>query len=551
MSIGIHLHGQTIPNEEGFRSIPWTWVLYLTSNNWWENDLRALYPTVKSWFPDHIPIVRFFHPDVMSMSPEEAADQFCGLLTEVFGDAGVHAIPANELDLALEHGGHVDTEVIPGKFVTWDSQMGLEVIAAWLSANADAHRRIRPQDTLHLPACSVGKPVATWYDAMRAGGAAQKFDVLDVHLYGSHQLSRLWDTQARGNTFGSEVGVQNGNLEEITYLIKALRGTDFAWWKWSEPPRAAGEGNPEGDPAGYAIAGRQDVIEVLAKTGEEITDGETIDMALGADDVGQPVESGEIPSANPGDPPADAGQPQDNQNPEGGAGSDTPGSGGGMNQQGYLAIVSDIWATAEKLSRPVGRMTYSERAFLARRIIDQCEILDDLKIQEVGEAPEPFQPTLIKRWVDNHDGVRPRTDLIIIHSTRSGKERTPVEELRSTLNWFANHESDASAQAVVAANGAIYFCVSAEMISWGAEYLNQRAINLELVQAKIDIPFTDAQYASLAWLLKEWTGMFGVPYLRIMDEDERGIIGHEDTAQGKFWVKSDPGYLFDWARIGL
>ncbi len=165
-------------------------------------------------------------------------------------------------------------------------------------------------------------------------------------------------------------------------------------------------------------------------------------------------------------------------------------------------------------------------------------------------SPEQGPPQLVNAWTTAHDGIRTRTDLIIVHSTRGGAQNAGAE-LQATLNWFANPANQASAQDVIAADGTIYQCVPGEKISWGATYLNQRTINIELVQQTPTTPFTEAQYRSVAWRLRDYCQRFGIPYRHANGENEPGIIGHDTTAQGASWGKSDPGQMFDWRAVGL
>ena len=57
------------------------------------------------------------------------------------------------------------------------------------------------------------------------------------------------------------------------------------------------------------------------------------------------------------------------------------------------------------------------------------------------------------------------------------------------------------------------------------------------------IGYTEAQYSSLRKLLSEIQGRH--PEIKY---DRTHILGHDDYAPGR---KTDPGQLFDWAKIGL
>ena len=134
---------------------------------------------------------------------------------------------------------------------------------------------------------------------------------------------------------------------------------------------------------------------------------------------------------------------------------------------------------------------------------------------------------------------------ILIHATRGGTAPPEIER-QATLNWFANPTSQASAHAVIAVDGTIYRCVADENTAWHAgdkdPALNENpgSLGVELVQARIESPFTQAQYTSLVWLVKDWCEKWLIP------KDRSHILGHEETAQGIEQGKTDPGPQFKW-----
>lgn len=72
--------------------------------------------------------------------------------------------------------------------------------------------------------------------------------------------------------------------------------------------------------------------------------------------------------------------------------------------------------------------------------------------------------------------------------------------------------------------------------SWrGRERCNDFSVGIEL-EGCDDSPFEDAQYASLARLIRILRGNYPI-------ED---VVGHSDIAPGR---KSDPGPCFDWPRL--
>ena len=102
-----------------------------------------------------------------------------------------------------------------------------------------------------------------------------------------------------------------------------------------------------------------------------------------------------------------------------------------------------------------------------------------------------------------------------------------------------------SAHAVIRREGAITQYVPFAMRAWhagqsryqGRSGCNDFSIGIEL-EGTDAIPYTDAQYDSLAALVKAL--LFAYPTLSA----ER-IAGHSDIAPGR---KTDPGPAFDWAR---
>ncbi len=151
--------------------------------------------------------------------------------------------------------------------------------------------------------------------------------------------------------------------------------------------------------------------------------------------------------------------------------------------------------------------------------------------------------------------------LIVIHATRSGRTGNPPErELQGTLRWFLDSRRRpdegtwASAHDVIAADGTRHACLDPELMAWHAGYLNAFSIGIEVVQPTRDTPVTQAQIAATAARVRELCVGYGIPMVRVMSEAERGVIGHEDTAQGRALGKSDPGDAahggrWDWERF--
>jgi len=152
----------------------------------------------------------------------------------------------------------------------------------------------------------------------------------------------------------------------------------------------------------------------------------------------------------------------------------------------------------------------------------------------------------------SREGARPR--LIVIHATRSGDAgNSPEQELQGTLRWFLDSRGRpdqrtwASAHDVIAADGTRHACLDPERMAWHAGYLNPFSIGIEVAQPTREAPFPEAQVAATAARVRQLCVEYGIPMVRVMSEAESGVIGHEDTAQGRALGKSDPG---DAARGG-
>ena len=67
---------------------------------------------------------------------------------------------------------------------------------------------------------------------------------------------------------------------------------------------------------------------------------------------------------------------------------------------------------------------------------------------------------------------------------------------------------------------------------------NDFSIGIEL-EGTDDLPYEDAQYESLAHLLRALLAAY--PSL-----SDKRVVGHSDIAPGR---KTDPGSVFDWQRL--
>ncbi|AFM06361.1 negative regulator of beta-lactamase expression [Bernardetia litoralis DSM 6794] len=87
--------------------------------------------------------------------------------------------------------------------------------------------------------------------------------------------------------------------------------------------------------------------------------------------------------------------------------------------------------------------------------------------------------------------------------------------------------------------------IGIEMMAIGTQTEMSKFISTEKYQKinKNDVGFTEAQYKSLARLLKDIESRHAD-----VSHDRKHIVGHDEYAPSR---RSDPGSLFDWNKIGL
>ncbi|MDG2302619.1 MAG: 1,6-anhydro-N-acetylmuramyl-L-alanine amidase AmpD [Gammaproteobacteria bacterium] len=181
----------------------------------------------------------------------------------------------------------------------------------------------------------------------------------------------------------------------------------------------------------------------------------------------------------------------------------------------------------------------------------------------------PKHPIVLKDgWVEtirniaspNHD-VRPEAiivTLIVIHSIS-----LPPGQFESGMveNFFTNKlpagahpyidellEVKVSAHFFVGRSGEITQFVSINNRAWHAglstwqeqDNCNDFSVGIE-IEGSDFVPFTEEQYSSLNELLK-------LLFDALPSCGPHGVVGHSDIAPGR---KTDPGPLFDWAKIGI
>jgi hypothetical protein len=171
--------------------------------------------------------------------------------------------------------------------------------------------------------------------------------------------------------------------------------------------------------------------------------------------------------------------------------------------------------------------------------------------------------------------------IIAIHATRSGQIGPTwdlAKEFGATVNWFestANQARDkngnllgygACASNIIGGNGELGIVLSDDLRpTWGMGFgapgaittwpVDYYAISYEVCQATIYTPFTDAQYNRLAFECWMRHVLYGIPmvFLPYLTQTENpvpaGITRHDNCANGKYYGKSDPGPLFDEAKL--
>ena len=146
----------------------------------------------------------------------------------------------------------------------------------------------------------------------------------------------------------------------------------------------------------------------------------------------------------------------------------------------------------------------------------------------------------------NHSGRRNQTRGVVIHATRSGKPYLGLqEEYEGTISYIRTPNVQASYNVVIGP-WEMAVCVDAPLASWHAEENNLTHLSIGLAQPVIAMSYTRFQVEATAYVTQYWHSLFGFPLQRVFSQYQRGILGHEDTEQGKRSGKSDPGYRWPW-----
>jgi AmpD protein len=164
-------------------------------------------------------------------------------------------------------------------------------------------------------------------------------------------------------------------------------------------------------------------------------------------------------------------------------------------------------------------------------------------------------PPAIRRPSPNCD-ARPdglTIDLIVIHniSLPPGvfEGDAVIDLFTNQLDWDAHPYFQqirglrVSAHFFIRRDGSLIQFVPCSLRAWhagvsnwqGCDRCNDFSIGIEL-EGTDDQPFTDAQYATLAPLVRQLKQAYPI----------RAVVGHSDIAAGR---KTDPGPHFDWLRL--
>ena len=124
-----------------------------------------------------------------------------------------------------------------------------------------------------------------------------------------------------------------------------------------------------------------------------------------------------------------------------------------------------------------------------------------------------------------------------------------IELFTNQLNWDAHPYFQqirglrVSAHFFIRRDGSLIQFVPCSLRAWhagvsnwqGCECCNDFSIGIEL-EGTDDMPFTEAQYASLIPLLQSLKQAYPI----------QAVVGHSDIAPGR---KTDPGVCFEWKRV--
>lgn len=145
-------------------------------------------------------------------------------------------------------------------------------------------------------------------------------------------------------------------------------------------------------------------------------------------------------------------------------------------------------------------------------------------------------------------GPRAKTLGAFVHSTRSGKDKTPEQEFDDTVAYLST-TTEASANVVIGHTREKIIVPKSNGSAHARDPVNRTHVGYELVQSKLDVPYVLYQYKRLAFHIVEDARVFNFPLVRVMSQKQPGYIGHEDSENGKQDKKNDPGPLFDYSIL--
>ena len=141
------------------------------------------------------------------------------------------------------------------------------------------------------------------------------------------------------------------------------------------------------------------------------------------------------------------------------------------------------------------------------------------------------EPTVIQRPVANRGQRVPGATIngVVIHCTTHKPWMTYAETLQAVFNWWDNPESSASAHCVIDRDGTIYETVPDQYTAWHAGIVdlplpswipasqnpNSWTLGLELLGNPGD--YTEAQYDSAAWWIRQNAEEWGFPVTNIVE----------------------------------
>lgn len=160
------------------------------------------------------------------------------------------------------------------------------------------------------------------------------------------------------------------------------------------------------------------------------------------------------------------------------------------------------------------------------------------------------------RLTEAHGGKRPVTGGIVLHSTRGPTRPMPGEALAATLEreygaavrYMLNPANEVSPHFCVGPTR-VARMVHDDAVAWHAREHNQTHLGIEIAQPAYCPEFVAFEYDATAEICARWCWKYGLAPVHVTDVDRRGIIGHEDTDQGRRDGKSDPGARWDWDRF--